>query len=117
MSFGKVPIKAGGGAKRNASPEQGMQVSTITHNPATTTKHHHSEKLSGDTYQPVYLPQPTKREGRGGANCCTNAQFGAQTCTAYQNKFKPSKAWQRPACQIGVHYLQTLLTSIGSILT
>ena len=28
MSLGKVPIKAGGGAKRNASIEQGTQVST-----------------------------------------------------------------------------------------
>ena len=30
MSLGKVPMKAGGGAKRNASIEQGMQVSTAT---------------------------------------------------------------------------------------
>ena len=63
-------MKAGGGARRNASVEQGTQVST-----ATTTRHRHTEKLSGDTYQPVYLPQPAKREGRGGANCHTNAQF------------------------------------------
>ena len=30
MSLGKVPMKAGGGAKRNASMEQGMQVSMAT---------------------------------------------------------------------------------------
>ena len=53
-------MKAGGGAKRNASLEQGAQVST-----ATTTTHSHTEKLSGDTYQPFYSPRPEKREGRG----------------------------------------------------
>ena len=37
-------MKVGGGAKRNASLEQGAQVST-----ATTTRHRHTEKLSGDT--------------------------------------------------------------------
>ena len=51
-------MKAGGGAKRNASLEQGAQVST-----ATTTRHRHTEKLSGDTYQPLYSPRPAKREG------------------------------------------------------
>ena len=60
-----MPMKAGGGAKRNASIEQGMQVSTATQRAATTTRHHHTDKLSGDTYQPVYLPWPAKREGRG----------------------------------------------------
>ena len=55
MSLGKVPIKAGGGTKRNASIEQGTQVSTATQRAATTTSYHHTEKLSGDTYQPVNL--------------------------------------------------------------
>ena len=81
MSLGKVPMKAGGGAKRNASIEQGMQVSMATQRAATTTRHRHTEKLSGDTYQPVYLPWPAKREGRGGANCRTNAQIWARNCT------------------------------------
>ena len=36
MSFGKVPMKAGGGAKRNASIEQGTQVSTATQRAVTT---------------------------------------------------------------------------------
>ena len=72
-------MKGGGGAiKRNTSIEQGMQVSTATQRVATTTRHRHMEKLSGDAYQPVYLPRPAKKEGRGGTNCCTNAQFGAQ---------------------------------------
>ena len=81
MNLGKVPMKAGGGAKRNASIEQGMQVSKATQRAATTTRHHHTEKLSGDTYQPVYLPRPAKREGRGGVNCRTNAQIRARNCT------------------------------------
>ena len=70
-----MPMKAGGGAKRNASNQQSTQVST-----ATTTRHRHTDKLSGVTYQPVYLPWPAKREGRGGANCRTNAQIRARNC-------------------------------------
>ena len=58
-------MKAGGGAKRNASLEQGAQVSKATQRAATTTRHRHTEKLSGDTYQPLYSPRPVKREGRG----------------------------------------------------
>ena len=75
MSLVKVPVKAGGAAKRNASIEQGTQVSTATQRAATTIRHRHTEKLSGDTYQTVYLPWSAKREGRGGANCHTNAQM------------------------------------------
>ena len=58
-------MKAGGGAKRNASLEQGAQVSTATQRAATTTRHRHTEKISGDTYQLLYSPRPVKREGRG----------------------------------------------------
>ena len=65
MSLEEVPMKAGGGAKRNASLEQGAQVSMATQRAATTTRHRHTEKLSGDTYQPLYSPRPVKREGRG----------------------------------------------------
>ena len=36
MSLMKVPVKAGGGAKRNASIGQGTQVSTATQRAATT---------------------------------------------------------------------------------
>ena len=55
-------MKAGRGAKRNVSIEQGTQVPTATQRAATTTRHRHTEKLIGDTYQPVYLPWPAKRE-------------------------------------------------------
>ena len=57
MSLGKVAMTARGGAKQNVSLEQGMQV--------PCTRYRHSEKLSGDTYEPVYLPWPAKREGKG----------------------------------------------------
>ena len=58
-------MKVGGGAKQNAGLEQGVQVSMATQRAATTTRHRHTEKLSGDTYQPLYSPRPAKREGRG----------------------------------------------------
>ena len=51
-------MKVGGGAKRNAGLKQGAHVSM-----ATTTRHCHTEKLSGDSYQPLY----------SGANCRTKA--------------------------------------------
>jgi len=65
MSLGKVPMKAGGGAKQNASLEQGAQLSTTTQRGATITRHHHTEKLSGESYQPLYSPGPRKRQGSG----------------------------------------------------
>ena len=111
-----MPMKAGGGAKRNASIEQGMQVSTATQRAATTTRHRHTDKLSGVTYQPVYLPWPAKREGRGGANCrpkCTNSS----KLQDFQSKYTSSNAKQRPVCWIGPHDPRTPLTSIGLILT
>ena len=46
-------MKAGGGAKRIASLKQRAQVSTATQRAATTTRHRLTEKLSGDTYQPI----------------------------------------------------------------
>ena len=58
-------MKAGGGAKQNESLEQGVQVSTATQRVETTTRHCHTEKLSGNTYQPLYSPRTAKREGRG----------------------------------------------------
>ena len=56
-------MKAGGGAKRNASLEQGAQVSTATQRAATVTRHRHTEKLSGDTFN-LYTHLGQKR-GRG----------------------------------------------------
>ena len=59
-------MKAGGGAKQNMSHEQGMQVSMVTQRAATTTMHHHTDKVSGDTYQLQYSPSPPKSEGKEG---------------------------------------------------
>ena len=65
MSLGKVPVKAGGSAKQNASLKQGRQVSNLaTQRVTTTTRHRHTEKLRGDAYQPLYSPRITKREGQ-----------------------------------------------------
>ena len=60
-------MKAGGGAKQNVSLEQGAQVSTASQRAATTTRHRHTDKLSGDTYQPLYTPRLAKREGQTAA--------------------------------------------------
>ena len=67
----------------------------------------------------TYHGQPRGRQGGGGggANCHTNAQFGAQNCMISQSEYTSSKAQRRSVCQIGVHDLQTPLTSIGLILT
>ena len=61
-----MPIKAGGGAKQNANIKQGMQVSRVTQRAATTTRYRHTEKLSGDTYQPVYSTYHCQLRGREG---------------------------------------------------
>ena len=69
MSLEEVPMKAGGGAKQNASLEQGAQVSTATQRAATTARHRHTEKLSGDTVLTNLYTQPDqqKREGQTAA--------------------------------------------------
>ena len=71
MRLGKVPMKAEGGAKRNASLEQGAQVSTATKRGGNHHQARHT-KRSGDTYQPLWLGQPRAREGEG-VDCCTDA--------------------------------------------
>ena len=111
-----MPIKAGGGAKRNASIEQGMQVSTATQRAATTTRHRHTEKLSGDTYQPVYLPWPAKRREGEGQTAALMHKYELEIARP-QSEHTSSNAKQRPVCWIGAHDSRTPLTSIGSILT
>ena len=61
--------------------------------------------------QPLYLPQPAKWDGRGGANWRTNAQFGARNCSTSQSEYASSEARRRPVCQIGAHNPGTPLTS------
>ena len=64
MSLGKVPMKAGGGAKQNASIEQGTQVSTATQrgqpSPGTVTLRNSVEILT-NLY--AYHGQPRERKG------------------------------------------------------
>ena len=61
-------MKAGGGAKRNASLKQGAQVSTATQRAATTTVGTVTPRNSVEnTYQPLYSPRPAKREGQTAA--------------------------------------------------
>jgi len=76
-----VPMKVGGGAKRNVSIEQGTQVSKATQRAATTTRHRHTDKLSGDTYQPVYLPWRARREGKGQTAAQMHKIIRARNCT------------------------------------
>ena len=61
-------MKACGGAKGNASLKQGVQVSTATQRVSTTTRHHHTEKLSGDILPTSILTKASQEggEGRGG---------------------------------------------------
>ena len=67
-------MRASGGVNQNVSYMQGMQVSTANRRAEATSSHHHTQKLSGDTYQPFYSPMPTKEEvirGRGGGQTAT----------------------------------------------
>lgn len=64
-------MKVGGGAKWNASLEQGAQVSMPTQREATTTRHHHTEKLSGDTSLLTEASQEGGKEKCKLPNKCT----------------------------------------------
>ena len=93
-------MKAGGGAKRNASLEQGVQVSMATQRAATTTRHRHTEKLSGSveilTNLYTHLDQQRGRE-EGGVNCRTKARSVARkNCTTFESESEhvSSEAWQ-----------------------
>ena len=118
MSLEEVPMKAGGGAKRNASLEQAAQVSTATQRAATTTRHRHNEKRSGDTYQPLYLPRPARREGKGRGKLPHKGTF-CSSKELHDLRERAHVIWSlaKLVCQIGVHDPQLPLTSIGSILT
>ena len=48
-------MKADGGAGQNVNLEQGEPTQRV----ATASRHHHIEKLSGDTYQPLHSPKST----------------------------------------------------------
>ena len=89
-------MRAGGGAKRNVSLEQGAQVSTATQRAATTTRHSHTEKLSGSveilTNLYAYLDQQ-----RGRDKLLHKVRFVAQkNCTTFESKHMSSEAWRNP---------------------
>ena len=93
-------MKAGGGAKRNASLEQGAQVSTATQRAATTNRHRHTEKLSGSveilTNLYTHLDHLRGKE-EGGANCRTKARFVARkNCTTFESEHTSSEGWRNP---------------------
>ena len=58
-------MKACGGAKGKASLKQGVQVSTATQRVSTTTRHHHTEKLSGDILPTSILTKASQEGGEG----------------------------------------------------
>ena len=91
MSLGKVPMKAGGGAKRNASIGQGTQVFMATQRAATTTRHRHTEKLSGDTNLYPCHAQPNGIE-REGQTTVQMYNLVLEICTTSQSEFVSSKA-------------------------
>ena len=111
-------MKTGGGAKRNASIEQGTQLSTATQRAATTTKHRHSDKLGGDTYLPICILTMASQEGGKGRgklpHKCTNTSSKLHD---FQSEYASSITKRRPACWIGPHDPRMPLTSIGLILT
>ena len=66
MSFGKVPMKAGGGVKWSVSLGRGTQVSKASQRAATTSRHCHRDKLSGDMYLPTSILTKGSQEGQKG---------------------------------------------------
>ena len=62
MSLGKVQVVM---PSKMGTLSRAHRVFMVSQRVATSTRHCHTEKLSGDTYQPLYPPGPAKREGRG----------------------------------------------------
>ena len=93
-------MKAGGGAKRNASLEQGVQVppqqSRERQPPPGTVTLRNSVELEILTNLYTHLDQQRGRE-EGGANCHTKARFVARkNCTTFESEHVSSEAWQNP---------------------
>ena len=93
MSLEEVPIKAGGGAKRNASLEPRAGGAGIHGNPESSN--HHQAPSHWKT-QWRYLPTSilTKTSKEGGANCRTKARFVARkNCMTFESEYTSSEAW------------------------
>ena len=65
MNMVKVPMKVGGGFKQNVSLKQGAPILTATQRAETTTRHHHTEKLSGDNNAIHYADKINANKGGG----------------------------------------------------
>ena len=81
--------------------EPSLQVSMATTR-AATTRHRHTDGLSGDTYQPKYLPDPQylprrrKRAGGVGAESKQQARGLNANCTSTQLEHKARTAPENP---------------------
>ena len=97
--------------------EQGTQVSMATQRAAITTRHCHTDKLSGVYLSTCILTMASQEGGKGRGKLphkCTNTSSKLHD---FQSEYASSNAKQRPVCWIGPHAPRTPLTSIGSILT
>jgi len=56
------------------SLEQSLQVSTATLR-AANTRQHYTDRVSGVTYHPIYLPSPEEREGGEGAKALNRHEW------------------------------------------
>lgn len=74
------------------SLDQGALVSTTTLRVATNARHRHTEKLSGDTYQPLYSPKPAKIASSKlqDLNLCKNPHDFFFSCSDHQEAVKYS---------------------------
>ena len=78
------------------SLEQSMQVSTATLR-AATTRHRHTDRVSGDTYHLIYLPSPTKgREVREQKHSTGTNGNQSQTARSHTAGKQNTKALQNP---------------------
>ena len=97
MSFGKLPL---GWWSQDMSLVQSMQVSMATLR-AATTRHHHTDRVSRDTYHLKYLSSPAKgREMRElqaqmalKANCMFSHSWEAKHVSPTKPRIRPLRAW------------------------
>ena len=90
-------MKAGGGAKQNASLSRGRRYPRQPREwqppPGTVTLRNSVEILT-NLY--THLDQQRGRE-KGGANCCTKAPLVARkNCTIFESENASSEAWRNP---------------------
>lgn len=120
MSLVKVSMKAGGGAKRNTSLEQGAQVFTATQKEATTTRHRHTEHWALRNSVEVLTSFYTHRgETRGeGQTAAQMHDLELKIVRAPRASTRHNyEARRKSLYRIRAHDPRTPLTSIGPIST